>query len=208
MTILHVEKTVADNTIWFDNPIQKSTNLSLVSCNFVNKMMNLSSEGTITYPEGNVIKFPKGNYSNITQIKSIIDKEIFLGTKPVSIEGNYLIPSIDIKLNDSLAKLLNLNTNLKAKSRNKLTFAQIPSGIYIHCSIIGSKHVMRNNEYSQVLAYINTKSLNDTISYNPERLYIPANHGYINSIRVWVTDTNNQLIKDGLYPMHLVLDII
>ena len=208
MTILHIDKTVADNTIWFDNPIQKSMNLSLISCSFVNTMMNLSSEGTISNTESVLLRVPRGNYKTVAQVKSVIDKGISIGEKPVKIEGKYITANVSVRLNDALANLLGVETSLEVKSRTEIKLAKTPNAVYIHCDIIDSTQVINNKKYSKVLAYINTKNLNDTINHNPERLYIPASHEYINSIRFWVTDTSNQLIKDGLYPMHIVLELI
>ena len=95
MTILYVEQTKADNTL-------KSTNISLVSCNFYNHLYNLPSDGTISDEAGNVLlRIPRGNYT-IISFKSVIEKTLYIGEKQVSIEISerkaYLKPTVESEL--------------------------------------------------------------------------------------------------------------
>lgn len=206
MTIIHIDKTTVENTIWFDHHL-KFTYISIISCNFVNNMMNLSSEGTISDTEGNILlRIPKGNYSTISQIKTILDKAMHLGEKPVKIEKDKLIVNQAINLNKPLAELLGLETSLEAKSKNSINLTNTKlNGIYIHCSIIDKNKVLLNNKDSQVLVYI---PINDgTISYNPKKIYIPTINESFNNIKFWVTDATDKLIN-GLYPMHIVIELI
>ncbi len=208
MTIIHIDIKTFDSTIWFDNPLPKFTHISLISCDFINMMVNLSSEGTISDPNNEVLlRIPKGNYKKISQVKAMIDKAMYLGEKPVKIEGNVLTTSKSIKLNKPLAELLGLETTLEAKSKNNIQLDDsILAAIYVHCSMVDSNKVFLDNKYSQVLAYIPIKD--GRISHNPERVYIPTINSSVNKIRFWVTVDNNKLIKDGFYPMHIVLELI
>jgi hypothetical protein len=109
MVLLYIEKTKADETLWFKNHINKSSKISLISCSFYNSLFKLSSEGTISDTDGSVLlRIPIGKYS-IISFKNAVDQAIYIDKKPVSIkiENNkaYLIPISSVTLNNSLTKL-------------------------------------------------------------------------------------------------------
>jgi hypothetical protein len=212
MVLLYTTQTKADETIWFKNHIDKSNVISLVSCSFYNLLYNLESEGTISAANGDVLlRIPKGKYS-ITSFKNAIDTAMRIGKKQVSItiKNNkaYLIPISNVTLNQSLAKLLNITTNLEAKSENEIKIKQSPNTIYIHCDLIDSTQVIFKNNYSKILASIELDK-EEKVSYNPHTpLYIPiTDNDSINSIRFWVTDSNYDIISTGVYPMNLVINL-
>jgi hypothetical protein len=212
MVLLYTTQTKADETIWFKNHIDKSNVISLVSCSFYNLLYNLESEGTISAANGDVLlRIPKGKYS-ITSFKNAIDTAMRIGKKQVSItiKNNkaYLIPISNVTLNQNLAKLLNITTNLEAKSENEIKIKQSPNTIYIHCDLIDSTQVIFKNNYSKILASIELDK-EEKVSYNPHTpLYIPiTDNDSINSIRFWVTDSNYDIISTGVYPMNLVINL-
>jgi hypothetical protein len=209
MVILYIEKTKADETIWLKNPITNCKKITLNYCNFVNQLYNLEKEGTISDGQGNVlIRIPKGYYT-LPSFKSALDKAVSIGKKPVSISESVLTPNVNIVLNDSLAKLLKLDPDLKKDSKNSINIVRACEFVYIHCSLVDPKQVLFNNNYSQLLAYVDLGSHNDRIQYKPfNTLYTPINDDYINSIRLWATDYNNNIIHSGIYPMKIVIEII
>lgn len=119
------------------------------------------------------------------------------------------LPSIDLIINEHFQKFLGLTTtNLQRNTSYKISLTQCPSVIHIHCNLLDSMKVLQDSSYSQVLDYIPTKTLNETIHHVPIPNYIPVNQKHINNIRLWVTDVENEPIEEGLYPMHLTLKII
>jgi hypothetical protein len=214
MVLFYTTKTKADETIWLKNHTNKMTKMSLVSCSFHNLLFNLIGEGTISDTDGSVLlRIPQGKYS-IFSLKNAIDKSVYIGKKPVSIkiEDNkaYFIPLANATLNQSLAKLLNITTNLEANSKNVIKIIRPPSTIYIHCDLIESTKVIFNNNYSQILASLELDKVGEKVLYNPHNLLnLPiTDNDYINSIRLWVTDSVGNLINTGVYPMNLVIEFI
>jgi len=205
MVILYVEQTKADETIWFKNPI-KCTKISLVSCSFY----NLPSDGTISNVDGGVLIYiPHGNYS-IYSFKIAVGKSISNKASPVSIEilenKASITTILDIVLNQSLTKLLNTTATLKARTTNEIDSIPIQDAC-INCDLIDSTQVIANNNYSQILARVELSKAGEKIPYN--RLHVPIkNDGYINSIRLWVTDYTNKSINSGIYPMRMAIEII
>jgi hypothetical protein len=119
MVLLYTEQTKADETLWFKNHIKRSSKISLMSCSFYNFLYNLTSEGMISDTNGDVLlRIPIGKYT-IVSIKKAIDKALYISRKPASIkiEENkaYFIPTSNVTLNGSLAKLLNIKTSLESK---------------------------------------------------------------------------------------------
>jgi hypothetical protein len=213
MVLLYTTITKADETLWFKNHINKSNNISLVSCSFYNLLFNLPSEGTISDTNGDVLlRIPKGNHT-ITSIKSAIDTAVRIGKKQVSIkiENNkaYFIPLASVTLNQSLAKLLNVKMSLEVETKNEIKIKQSPNTIYIHCDLIDPTKVIFKTNYSKVLASIELDKPGEKVSHNPHTpLYIPiTDNDYINSIRLWVTDYNYNIVSTGIYPMNLVINL-
>ena len=211
--ILYIEQTAADQTIWFKNPI-KSTKISLVSCSFYNHLYNLPSEGTTSDSSGSVLmRIPKGNYTN-NSFKNAVDKAISVGAKKVSIDIRnnkyYINQSVNVDLNENLSKLLNIPEHLEAFAEHNINISELTQGVCINCDLIDSTQVLLNNKYSQILACVELNKAGEKISYHPNNtLYTPIkNDDYINSIRVWVTDSSNQSINIGIYPMRMVIEII
>jgi len=212
MVILYIEKTKADETLWFKNPIKKSTHISLVSCSFHNHLYNLPSEGTISDGYGNVvIRIPKGNYTNFS-FKNVVDKAVSLGEKKVSItivDKKYNItPTVEVELNVSLSKLLNITISLGANTNYNINISQPTQDVCIYCDLIDSTQVILNNNYSQILACVELNKAGEKISYNNPLSTPIKNDDYINSIRIWVADSSNQSINTGIYPMRMVIEII
>jgi hypothetical protein len=213
MVLLYTEQTKTDETIWFKNHIIKMTKISLISCSFYNLLFNLSSEGTISAANGDVLlRIPKGNHT-ITSIKSAIDTAVRIGKKQVSIkiENNkaYFIPLASVTLNQSLAKLLNITTSLEAETKNEIKIKQSPNTIYIHCDLIDPTKVIFKTNYSKVLASIELDKPGVKVSHNPHTpSYVPINdNDYINNVRLWVTDSNYNIVSTGVYPMNLVINL-
>jgi len=214
MVILYIEKTKADETIWFKNPIKKSTRISLVSCSFYNEIYNLVGDGLIYYDEKKfVIIIPPGYYTqNI--FKRVIDA--LKVSDKVSIEllntgKMMLIANQAVTLNPGLAKLLNISINLEQNSRNVINIIQPTQyALYLYCDLIDSTQVLLNNKYSQILACVELNKVGEKLTYHPNNtLYTPIkNDDYINSIRVWVTDSSGKSIDAGIYPMMMVIEII
>jgi hypothetical protein len=214
MVLLYTTQTKADETLWFKNHIDKSNNISLISCSFYNLLFNLESEGMISAANGDVLlRIPKGKYS-MDSFKYSIDKAVYIGKKQVSITTKnnkvYIIPIAKVTLNQSLAKLLNINPSLEANSETEIKIKYPTNVIYIHCDLIDSTKVLFNNKYSQILASIELDKPAEKVSHNPYNpLYIPINdnNDYINSIRCWITDSNYDIISTGIYPMNLVINL-
>ena len=214
MVLLYIEKTKADETLWFKNHINKSNKISLISCSFYNLLFNLISEGTISGSNGDVLlRIPIGKYT-ITSFKDAVDKAIYIGKKPVSIkfENNkaFFIPTVNVTLNETLSYLLNITTkSLEAKTKHEIKIKQPPTAIYIHCDLIKSSQVLLETNYSQILACVVLDRVGYRVFYAPYNLLFSSinENDYISSIRLWVTDSKGTLINTGIYPMNLTIEL-
>jgi len=206
MTILYITGT---KTLFFKEPIKSFSKIRLVNCRFINKIYNLTENGTISNDSDAVlVSFTKGNYTADDIIKKI--NEANKGFTIILVGEKYKIfTNIQLKLNDAMAKFFGINKIVKKPGPAVEVFIKpILSEVYLNADIVDSDKVYCHGGKCHIFSSI-ILSTNERTDYSPNALYVKTKSaGYITSLNLWITDHENKVIDKSLYDICMCIEII
>ena len=225
MVILTIITDENDHTVHFKEPLEKSQYMRLLNCSLYTSWYNLKRDGEIRIfdERGNakVKRIPAGNYSIETLGKAV--ETVFKG-KQINLrfddaEGAIVIENPlqkKVQIDRDLTTLLGLiKFNLTERGRklkNKTIINQLTSfnTYLIHCDLIDREENLLNGEFSDVLSSFDIKGQPfEKVTYQSEETAMrKMKKSQITSMKIKVTDENNDLIDFNGLPLRFEIGII
>ena len=225
MVILTIITDENDHTVHFKEPLGKSQYMRLLNCSLYTSWYNLKRAGEIMIfderDNAKVKRIPAGNYSIETLGKAL--ETVFKGEKinlrfddaegAIVIENPFLKK---VQIDRDLTALLGLiKFNLTERGRklkNKTIINQLTSfnTYLIHCDLIDREENLLNGEFSDVLSSFDIKGKPfERVTYQSEETAMrKMKKSQITSMKIRVTDENNDLINFNGLPLRFEIEII
>ena len=222
MTILTIITNANDQTVYFENPLERGFEyIRLISCSLFNSWYNLKEKGEIGFVDNSGItttkRIPPGNYTLSSIGKEL--KEIF-ANEGVEVKFDDASGPIVIKnpLNKSvlfdrdLTYLLGLGSSPRERLKKQAVINRLASfnNYFIHCDLLDKEENLFNGKPSSILACFDIvgKSF-ERVEYSPKEITMKkiTSVKYISSIRITVTDENGELIDFNNLPLRFEIEI-
>ena len=225
MVILTIITDENDHTVHFKKPLGKSQYMRLLNCSLYTSWYNLKRVGEIMIfderDNAEVKRIPAGNYSIETLGKAL--ETAFKGEK-INLrfddaEGAIVIENPlqkKVQIDRDLTALLGLiKFNLTERGRklkNKTIINQLTSfnTYLIHCDLTDREENLFNGEFSDVLSSFHIKGQPfERVTYKSEETAMrKIKKSQITSMKIRVTDENNDLIDFKGLPLRFQIEII
>ena len=225
MVILSIITDENDHTVHFKEPLGKYQYMRLLNCSLYTSWYNLKRPGEIMIfderDNAKVKRIHSGNYSIETLGKAL--ETAFKGEKINlrfdDVEGAIVIENPlqkKIQIDRDLTALLGLiKFNLTERGRKlkiKTIINQLTSfnTYLIHCDLIDREENFLNGEFSDVLPSFDIKGQSfERVTYQLEETAMrKMKKSEITSMKIRVTDENNDLIDFNGLPLRFEIEII
>ena len=226
MTILTIITNANDQTVYFENPLERGFEyIRLINCSLFNSWYNLKERGEIGFfDERGIITtkiIPPGNYtlSSIGQKLQEIFAEEGIKVKFDDASGPIVIKNLQnrkIMFDRDVTFLLGLKANIKEDSRRRLKTQAVINRLasfnnyFINCDLMDKDENLFNGKPSTILACfdVNGKSF-ERVEYSSKDITMKkiTSGKYISSIRITVTDENGELIDFNNFPLRFEIEI-
>ena len=216
MTILTIITNANDDTVYFENPLERGFEyIRLISCSLYNSWYNLKERGEIGFVDNSITTtkiIPPGNYSLSSigkKMQELFERE-YVTVKFDDAEGSIVLENPynkKIIFDRDLTFLLGLNRNMKEISRTQLKKQTVINRLasfnnyFINCDLLDKDENLFNGKSSTILA--------ERVEYSPKEITMKkiTSGKYISSIRITVTDKNGELIDFNNLPLRFEIEI-
>jgi len=211
-----------DVTIQFHETLTGYKYIRLRECKLYNSWYNITENNnilkfTITGKQPAVKVIEPGNY-NVDTLSQAIGRIKFINFKRMHATGKTLLLlddtyKLDFRVKKNFAEILGFDQKLYTSSQispNRANFLPV-SEYVVHCDIIDTQNYINGQrcDYLQILTLQDTQEINKQVTYSfPNPIQVQITNLPINSIRIWVTDQNNNPINFHNYPISYQLELL